>query len=232
MEKNFYHGSMNKFEAFSLDHLGKNGKEDGFGIYLTTDKEMASIYANYRDKKGYLYETSANLGNALSRTERTISDSQLSKIIDLLHESDDLLNVYNDVSYFGQSVVKNEVLELLKINKNDVDLVNELATNIGNPINVAKTIQAIGNFTHIIAENQVNQNEPVIVVLNPDNVRIEKVHDLSMEIESPTLTASADTHSNIQEKIKLAKEKLNQPFAKDKQKENLTKDSVENDIAR
>ena len=97
-----FHGSMNKFDEFSLDHKGLNGTANGFGVYLTPNKEMATMYAEQgsNGNNGFVYEVNVELEKPISMNERTITDEELSKVIDKLQESNDILNDYNDVSYY------------------------------------------------------------------------------------------------------------------------------------
>jgi len=81
-----------------------------------------------------------------------------------------------------------------------------------------------------------------------DIAKATKAHDLNMELDFPsiienpfsgneekieasTLTTTAEPLTNIQEKIRLAKEKVDSPSINSNQKENLTKDSFENEIS-
>lgn len=93
---------MSKFDHFSLEYKGLNGTADGFGIYLTPNKDMASMYAEQTKKLGYIYEVTADLEKPLSTDELTITDKELSKIIDILQESNNILNDFNDVDYYGE----------------------------------------------------------------------------------------------------------------------------------
>ena len=181
-----FHGSMNKFDEFSLDHKGLNGTANGFGVYLTPNKEMATMYAEQgsNGNNGFVYEVNVELEKPISMNERTITDEELSKVIDKLQESNDILNDYNDVSYYGEKVVKREVIASLSENENDVDLINDIGNTIGDHEATAKAFYDVGKYTHIIAEEQLRQKDVVIVVLQPDKVKIETIHDLNEERNS------------------------------------------------
>ena len=92
-----FHRGMNQFEQFTLDNLGANGTAQGFGIYLTPNKSMASMYANRSNEYGYLYTVDVDLKKLASLEERTITEEELSEIIDRLQVSHDILNDFNDV---------------------------------------------------------------------------------------------------------------------------------------
>lgn len=183
IEHKFYHGSQELFENFSLEYQNKNGSAQGFGVYLTPNYDMAKMYTNISTEYGYLYEVSVNLEKEFSLEKRTISDKELSLVIDKLHETDDILNMINDVESIGYDEVKNEMMEVLKSNETDADLINELSNLTGNSENVAKALYDVGKYTHSIAADQLRQMDEVVTFLDAEKVRITKVHDLQYEEE-------------------------------------------------
>lgn len=194
-----FHGSMNKFNRFSLEYKGLNGTDDGFGIYLTPNKEMASMYAEQTKKVGYIYEVSADLENPLSTEELTVTEKELSKIIDALQESSDILNNFNDVDYYGKKVVKREAMAMLQDNENDVDLINEIANTIGDTEKTAEAFYNVGHYTHIVANERLLQKDTVVIVLQPERIEIESVQDLNMELDVPAITE--EPFSDNEEKL-------------------------------
>lgn len=194
-----FHGSMSKFDKFSLEHKGLNGTDDGFGVYLTPNKEMASMYAEQTQKVGYIYEVSAELERPLSLDEITVTDKELSKIIDLLQKSNDILNDFNDVDYYGEKVVKREAMAMLKDNENDVDLINEIANTIGDSERTAEAFYNVGHYTHIVANERLLQQDTVVIVLQPEKIEIEKVQDLNVELDVPAITE--EPFSDNEEKL-------------------------------
>lgn len=71
----------------------------------------------------------------------------------------------------------------LSENENDVDLINDIGNTIGDHEATAKAFYDVGKYTHIIAEEQLRQKDVVIVVLQPDKVKIETIHDLKRGTE-------------------------------------------------
>lgn len=167
-----YHGSTQKFSEFDLKHLGQNGTAQGAGIYTTPDQDVAAMYAQLTDEPGYIYQVASDLKKPLSLDRMTVSDQELSKIIDQLHEETDLLSNYGDVEYSGYSPVKAEALGLLRENDNDVDLFNDLASASGDPQITAEAFEAAGDYTHIVSHDQTRLNSDVYTVLNPKNIKI------------------------------------------------------------
>ncbi|WP_208423006.1 ADP-ribosyltransferase-containing protein [Latilactobacillus fragifolii] len=180
-----YHGSTQKFSEFDLKHLGQNGTAQGAGIYTTPDQDVAAMYAQLTDEPGYIYQVASDLKKPLSLDRMTVSDQELSKIIDQLHEETDLLSNYGDVEYSGYSLVKDEALELLRENDNDVDLFNDLASATGDPEITAETFESVGDYTHIISHDQTRLNSDVYTILNPKNVEITNIESTNYEKEIP-----------------------------------------------
>lgn len=172
-----YHGSKAKFSEFSLDYLGANGTAQGFGVYLTPSKEVAEMYAG---DEGYLYSVSTDLERSLSLTERTITEDELSELIDKLHESEEILSNLQDVDYYGYDVVKNLFLEMLESNENDVDLVNDIANIAGDQSSVVDALYEVGRYTHIFAEEQTRLKESVVIVLDPERIEIKAIEKQSL----------------------------------------------------
>lgn len=176
MRKKLYHGSDNTFNAFSLDYLGKNGTAQGSGVYLASNKDTAKMYGSVQ------YVVNVDLNNSLSLTDLTVKRGVLVSIITRLHNDHDLLNNFNDVSYYGVDYVLNEVVsDLLEYNDNDVDLYNDLVNSLGSAEEVAKAYSDYGSYTHIIAEDQTWTNDTVYIVLDPAIINIEKMEGSKME---------------------------------------------------
>ena len=185
LETELYHGSTEKFEQFSLDHLGKNGRAQGLGVYLTPNIDIAAMYtgvSEFEDRKGYLYTVFTALENSLSLNEITLSREELSDIVDELHEQSNFLDNYGDVHYSGYDQVHDEALELLlNSNNSDVDLLNDLAQTVGSNELVAEVFYKVGGYTHAVAYKQTRLCDDVVIVFNPARVTIWKVDEITNE---------------------------------------------------
>ena len=213
-----FHGGMNQFEQFTLDNLGANGTAQEFGIYLTPNKSMASMYANRSNEYGYLYTVDVDLKKPASLEERTITEEELSEIIDRLQVSHDILNDFNDVEYYGEKVVKREVLAILNENDNDVDLMNEISNNIGDKKLTAEVFYEVGGYTHTIAENQLRQQDNVIVVFDPERIKIQNVQNLELERSVPAMDSDPfdDNDEEFEEQLVTVREFWKEAISKDK----------------
>lgn len=154
-----YHGSKNDFNQFNFKHLGKNGKAQGSGIYLTTSSDFAKGYGDI------LYTVDMIKGKALSLDKITISKATLKKIMLDLHDTVDYLNCINDVTYYGITKVLNEALKLeLDYNNNDVDIYNSIVNASGDLLEVCKAFKKYGyNFI---------EHDHVVVALDPQDITI------------------------------------------------------------
>lgn len=213
-----FHESMNQFEQFNLDNLGANGTAQGFGIYLTPNKGMASMYANRSKEYGYLYTVDVDLKKPASLEERRVTEEELSEIIDRLQVSNDILNDYNDVEYYGEKVVKREVLAILNENDNDVDLMNEISNSIGDNKLTAEVFYEVGGYTHAIAENQLRQQDNVIVVFNPERIKIQNVQNLELQRSVPSIDSDPfdDKDEGFEEQLVTVREFWKEAISKDK----------------
>lgn len=172
-----YHGSMRLFDQFSLDYLGENGRAQGTGVYLTTDKHLALMYATKHQQTGYFYMVNAALENALSAEKRTITITMLKKILDVLHRTEteiDPLSNFGDIDWLGYPKVKNDAVQILHQNLNDLDLYNELVNVTGDADIVSQAFYDVGRFTHCIVEQQTRLKSRVYVVLHPRYLTIER----------------------------------------------------------
>lgn len=179
-----YHGSDQKFNTFSLDNLGKNGKEQGAGVYLSPNRELAEMYSENKAHidKGYLYTVQLQLDRALSLEKRTVSEKELSEIVDYLEtNSTDFLSNYGDVDYSGYEDIKVEAIELLNDNENDIDLFNDLVNTSGDNTTVVNAFDDVGNYTHAVAQNQTRLDDEVCIVFDPNRINIEECEEVHPE---------------------------------------------------
>lgn len=172
-----FHGSSQRFTQFSLDFIGKNGTALGYGIYLTTNKSLAKQYADAKDNhNGFLYTVSHHLQNELSSRYLTIAKSTIARIIDHLHDACKVLYDFNDVDYYGAEKVKQEAIQQLLSNNNDVDLFNDLANTTGQKDAVVKAFFDVGRYTH-------TEKDGVVVVFDPTHLRIEDTQEMYQSTE-------------------------------------------------
>lgn len=233
-KKVLYHGSPYDFDQFNLDKVGENGTAQGRGIYLSPNKDLADMYASWksRPKSATLYEVQVKLDKPLSTDKMTVTKEQLSKIISKLDDQYGLLSSINDVDYFGRDAVKSEAMDLFSQNENDVDLINDLGSTLGDFKNTAKVFEEVGGYTHIVSENQTRMDDTVITVLNPDNLKIlskeeidpyemslelrdtDLYNDLTNQIASISPNPDKDSYLKSTEKMMAATDKLDETAIK------------------
>ena len=171
-----YHGSKNKFEKFSYDFVGSNaGNDEGYGFYFTDSKELAERYAD----GGYVYTVNFKKEKSLNEKKISITITELRKVLQILHKSNDILNDFNDVEYYGYSRVMNEAVEMLRENKNDVDMVAELCNICGDKETVLKTIAKVTGRNCINSTDNKfiknGDNSRLIIALVNDDIEIVNI---------------------------------------------------------
>lgn len=168
-----YHGTLNDFEKFSLDYIGKNARNEGPGIYLTDSKDVAKTYAY---DNGYVLTIDFNGKKALSSTELTLTRNELKELILLLHEKEAYLDNINDISYYGIEKVLNEAIDMsLDNNDNDCDLISEIGNTLGSHKMVLDALYYNLGYDHVITKATWGYDlgqENIYVVFNPDALNI------------------------------------------------------------
>lgn len=172
-----YHGSKVKFEKFNYNFIGSNsGSDEGYGFYFTDNKELAKQYAG---KDGYLYTVNVPVSKSLSETKITITIERLRKMLRLLHKEIDILNDFNDVSYYGIERVLTEAVTMLRDgNNNDVDLIAEICNICGDKEAVFKMLYRLTGIGRIASKKNKftdNGDNSKIIISLIDDVEILKV---------------------------------------------------------
>jgi len=144
-----YHGSLNKFNKFSLEFKGLNGRSEGEGVYLTTSKTIA--YGGYAGEEGYTYTVRLHEGKELSNYEVTLSPDEVIQIIEYVGAYD-ILNNYEDVDYYGMEYVKEIALDtIFRYNDDDNGIISDLYTVSGKDNRVLEAVANLG-YTHATIE--------------------------------------------------------------------------------
>ena len=142
-----YHGTNADFTKFDLrKHGGKNGKGEGYGIYLAANKEISAPYGkNVIDsytkfnrlaegrEKTLSYAEVKNLVKKSCELEakRTVDDGEYDSIAEALKDTWVSNYVYT-YDYSSMAQVYADVANILwKENDNDGDIINEIMTSSG-----------------------------------------------------------------------------------------------------
>ncbi len=195
VKKNLYHGSPDKFEEFNLSRLGSHGSAQGAGVYTSDDRSLAEMYAHTEGESGYIYDLEVDLKKSLSLEKLTVSDTELSKIIDDLDRQKEFLSNYGDVEYSGRKAIKQEAMELLKDNDNDVDLFNDIATTVGDRQTTAEIFEKVADYNYVLSHNQTDKQADIYTILNPKNIDIKAINQTDRDVEGqPTIEDLVETH--------------------------------------
>ena len=138
-----YHGTpASDMYFFDEWKVGTNGTQRGVGFYLTDNYEYAQAYNG--DGKGKIIVAFVNITKPLSDTKITISKDDLRKFVKAIDPENkgyarydyakkypfydqNFLDNYGSMEDIGyEAVLDNCINNLLKYNKNDVDIINEL----------------------------------------------------------------------------------------------------------
>lgn len=119
-----YHGSNYSFDAFGYEKMGEKGTSEGRGFYFSQSEKTAKGYGKN------LVKAYVNISNPASLTEKTITKSDIKKLIKSHGNIADAISNWGDVSYDGLSNVLNAAVDSIYNNDNDVDIINEIGTSI------------------------------------------------------------------------------------------------------
>lgn len=136
-----YHGSAYSFEKFMIDHLGSGTGDQsfGWGLYFTTDKDLAEWYkitqANKKQTKGQVYKVDIPededlilWDKPLQEQSKKVQDIILKMVLDMNSHA---LNMVKDSSMSGRSIYLS-VAEVAKEANPDItdEQANEYASRL------------------------------------------------------------------------------------------------------
>jgi len=205
--KIFYHGTPYKFDEFDISKVGERGITEGRGFYFTDRPEVAKGYMNKPGEKiipknGVVIEAYLDIKNPMSVSQRKITDNQLTKIVSELSKTNDSL-----IPSYGDSV--KDVVDALKTNDTDVDIISELG-NVGvNAQEINNVVQKITGYDGVIKETPYGK---IIVAFNPSQIKTKsqlidiwnKVHkELKQSIEVKPISKELEQSAKeIKQEIK------------------------------
>lgn len=169
-----YHGTDKIFGDFNLDTIGKNGTANGYGIYFTDSIDFAKKYGNV------VYTVNLKIKRAIREGARTISRRELSNLLIALHREYDILNDFNDVSYYGSHKVLVDALDTYNDVDCDVAIVSELANIVGCKLGVNRVINDTLGINCIVSKkylNDLNDLRTDYVAMVPEMVKIMKIEN-------------------------------------------------------
>lgn len=167
-----YHGTEEKFEKFSYDKMGTHGQSEGMGFYFTDDYDVARSYAEH---DGYIIEADIDTSKVLSTEKITISRQDIIKIINNLPDENDFLCNFGDIDYCGKEKILEEALNLLlKYNKNDADIMHDMATIHGNRGEILTAFNKALGFTAIVCHPDWKSTQTIIIALTDDVIKNRK----------------------------------------------------------
>jgi hypothetical protein len=124
----FYHGSINEFQQFSLNQFGVNDSGWlGYGVYMTNEYDYAESYAS---EDGYVYTCNVNISNPfiLLNYRYSYEPKKLLNKINV-HNSKQATNIikskgYDSVLLLYDTDYIDGFMELCIFNPNDITITN------------------------------------------------------------------------------------------------------------
>lgn len=145
-----YHGTTAQFEEFSMDFMGEHATSEGLGLYFSDSKDVARGFAY---DNGRIFTIEFEGKKAISSESITLSKDEIERLLLELQETRQILNDYNDVDYYGLEAVLYETIEnLLDSNKNDADIICELANVCGSKKEVLRVLHEILGYDHCVTK--------------------------------------------------------------------------------
>ena len=175
-----YHGSPADFSTFSLEYLGTNGTNEGYGFYFTDKKGIAEGYSKGDNGSGKLFEVYLDIRKPLSDTEVTMSRAQFKKLLVALNEQVDadgekldILSNYGDVEWDGLNNVLNYAIELeYDGNDNDVDIVHSVINSSGNMKTVFEVLRKVTGYDGIIVKEATwGGDQTIYIAFHPEQIK-------------------------------------------------------------
>lgn len=174
-----YHGTNANFDKFSLDFIGTGAKcnSEGVGIYFSDSKDLARTYAF---NNGRVFTIKWNGNKAISSKEVTLSREEVRKFLVELHKRTNVLENFNDISYYGYEAVLEETVDILLDNDNDIDIVGELSNTCGSDVDTLDVLYNILGYDHAVVEATWGYDlgqKNIYIAFTPDIIEVLDVEN-------------------------------------------------------
>lgn len=183
--KAVYHGSPADFNTFSLEFLGTNGTNEGYGFYFTDSKRIAEGYSKGREgqqngETGKLFEVYLDIKKPLSDTEVTMSRSDFKKLlIELNNQVDEdgepleFLANYGDVEWEGLNKVLNYAMKIeYDGSDNDVNMVHSIINSCGDKELVFDLLRKVTGYDGIIVNEATwGGDQTIYIAFHPEQIK-------------------------------------------------------------
>lgn len=169
MKKILYHGSINKFDKFSLETIGIGSGTTGagYGLYFSDNKADALAYGPV------IYECEVNLKNNISNTKVTFTEASLISLISRIE-------VETGKNYFQHYETTEEAIKsLLQYNYSDTEIISDIVNGSFGGISkwVLEILTEIG-YNHTIDEVSPEGNFIHYILYDVDSIRIKNVETI------------------------------------------------------
>lgn len=180
-----YHGTNTNVQndfAFDPKKIGLRATAEGYGFYLTNNKEIAK---GYQDENGSLIEAYLSMKKPISSKMKRFNKKEISKVINKIVEieisqfpdeisdyKDSFLSNFVDTYSISKSQAISEVADVL-IEGNDtaVDQISELSNVVGDKVTVPKAINKTLGYDGIEVKDFQDGEGTVYVAWFPEQIK-------------------------------------------------------------
>lgn len=176
----FYHGTGTDFNIFDYSRIGTNGRAEGGGFYFTSNKDVASGYADGGEvkqvylaiKKPMKYDSKPFNRQVLTRILDAIARAEAEKYEQNI--GDGFLSNYGDVNYEGYQKVLREAANAIAEDETALD---QLGGLIGSGIDIDLINRAVTDITGFDGiessgfANQGDSTNKILVAFFPNQIK-------------------------------------------------------------
>jgi hypothetical protein len=177
-----YHGSNTKFDTFDIKKVGSNATAEGYGFYLTNNKDIAKGYQN---EGGSMVEAYLSMQKPLDSKQKPFNIKQtssiLNKIVDIEIEkfSDEitdykdsfLSNFVDTYSLSKAQAIKEVAQSILEGSDTAVDQISELSNVVGDKTTVPQAVRDTLGFDGIKVKDFQEGEGDVYIAWFPTQIK-------------------------------------------------------------
>ena len=166
-----YHGAKAKFDEFSFDTIGQQGRSEGPGFYFTSDKETAK---SYQGPEGQLVEAYVSINKPIGYANYPFSEDETGRLFQAIAEAelrdDPDLEDIDDTKIYSNGYTR----EMSLANETALDQVSEfLNLGIGPEIVLRSVKDTLGydGFTSQGYDNQGTAGGDIFIPFTPEQIK-------------------------------------------------------------
>lgn len=182
----FYHGTNADFDVFDYKYAGRKGQVEGRGFYFSPSKSVAEGYSG----TGKILEVFLDFRNPVGKRRKITAGVLRNFIRKSIENNADAFSNYGDIGVLGPEGLTRTVMEHMKYNKTDIDIIGELFGNLEFDT-YAEEMRAISDFFEldsVVVDDP--SKEAMVVVFNPTQIKSATSNDGSFSSEEASILYS------------------------------------------